>query len=238
MISLEILEKMSAHLDAATAHFMIIRAKTTVGAIIFRVSQENLKYCDHVEGDGNRRDLGKQNESERAHSSNTATSSKTTTTTATTKMVSNMDTGNATKGKEIRFVKGEYKGKTGWINSAKTMPKKSIYDAVVVDKEEEGEFVTKVWKTSHRPRWEGQPKSLTEAAIRDNPEIEFKMIELAELVAGIYGINIHEVEAFFCGELVRAVSHQVKLGTKAKWTIIPFTKNVVEEEEDDEMRAN
>lgn len=151
-----------------------------------------------------------------------------------------MDTGNATKGTEIRFVKGEYKGKNGWMNSAKKMPKKSIYDAVVVDKEEEGEFVTKVWKTSIRPRWKGKAQSLTEAAIRANPEIEYKMIELAELVAGIHGVNLHEFEAFFNIELVRATAHQFNLGTKARWTIIPFTppKVVVEEEEDDDMLAH
>jgi hypothetical protein len=51
------------------------------------------------------------------------------------------------KGREVRFVRGSYKGCTGWIDTANKAKKNWVW-VVVDDKDYEEEAQTRVWKSS------------------------------------------------------------------------------------------
>ena len=94
-----------------------------------------------------------------------------------------------TKGAEIRFVKGTYKGRHGWLDSSRIKCKTSPYRHVIVASKDpnERDLVTRVKECSYRmPFW--APTSYKEAALQQHPDIETAMIQLAKMFIEI-GIN-------------------------------------------------
>ena len=87
------------------------------------------------------------------------------------------------RGKEVRFIRGTYKGCVGWLDKANKSKKKSKMIYVIVDDEDYGEEVnTRVWKSSYRERLK-VPTTWAEAAVQQHPEIEDAVIETARLFA-------------------------------------------------------
>jgi hypothetical protein len=87
------------------------------------------------------------------------------------------------KGEEIRFIRGTYKGLTGWSDTANKSKKKSKMIWVVVkDEDYDEEIHTKVWRTSIR-EMQKVPTTWAQAAVQQHQEIEDAVIEVARLFA-------------------------------------------------------
>ena len=85
------------------------------------------------------------------------------------------------KGDEIRFIRGTYKGCTGWMDTANKLKSKSKMVWVVVDDEDE-EVHSRVWRTSIRESFQA-PATWAEAVVQQHPDIESAVIEVARLFA-------------------------------------------------------
>ena len=85
------------------------------------------------------------------------------------------------KGDEIRFIRGTYKGCTGWVDTANKLKRKSKMVWVVVDDEDE-EVHSRVWRTSIRESFQA-PATWAEAVVQQHPDIESAVIEVARLFA-------------------------------------------------------
>ncbi|CAB9513719.1 hypothetical protein SEMRO_608_G174830.1 [Seminavis robusta] len=81
------------------------------------------------------------------------------------------------KGKEIRFIRGTYKGCTGWMNRA---IKSSTCNVIVAH--EGVEKVTRVLSSSVRNKWT-EPTSFEHALVQQHADVELAMVALAELLA-------------------------------------------------------
>jgi hypothetical protein len=87
------------------------------------------------------------------------------------------------KGGKIRFIRGSYKGCTGWLDTENKSKRKSKMIWVVVNDADYNEEVhTKVWQTSIRESFK-VPATWAEAAVQQHPEIEGAVIEVARLFA-------------------------------------------------------
>ena len=83
------------------------------------------------------------------------------------------------KGGGICFIRGTYKGCTGWLDTANKSKKKSKMVWVVVNNEDYNEEVhTKVWQSLI---WERHkvPKMWAETAFQQHPENEDALIKMA-----------------------------------------------------------
>jgi hypothetical protein len=106
------------------------------------------------------------------------------------------------KGEPIRFVRGLYKGKTGWLNKEKGSTECQFY--VIVSMANNKIKRTRVNKESvAAPRDEMAPSSYAEALLQQHPDLEEKMDilcrELAKCkiqkdAAGIYKILNRKIE--------------------------------------------
>jgi hypothetical protein len=85
------------------------------------------------------------------------------------------------QGREIRFVRGTYKGCTGWVDSANKMKRGWVW-VVVDDKDYKEEVHARVWKSSVHESHKA-PMTWAEAAIQQHPEIEFSVIEVSPMFA-------------------------------------------------------
>jgi hypothetical protein len=85
------------------------------------------------------------------------------------------------KGREVRFVRGTYKGCTGWVDSANKTKKGWVW-VVVDDEDYEEEVHARVWKSSIRESHKA-PTTWAEAAVQQHPEIEFAIIEVSRMFA-------------------------------------------------------
>jgi hypothetical protein len=84
-------------------------------------------------------------------------------------------------GREIRFVRGTYKGCNGWVDTANKTKRGWVW-VVVDDKDYEEEVHARVWKSSVREIHKA-PTNWAEAAIQQHPEIEFAIIEVSRMFA-------------------------------------------------------
>jgi hypothetical protein len=86
----------------------------------------------------------------------------------------------SSKGDPIRFIKGKYKGKTGWRNKDKESTRERLY--VIVDLGNNKLKATWVKKSSAKPAIQPRPTSYSEAVLQQCPDIEEKLEKLcAEL---------------------------------------------------------
>ena len=85
------------------------------------------------------------------------------------------------KGREIRFVRGTYKGCKGWIDKANKTKKGWVW-TIVNDEDYEEERHARVQKSSVREKHE-PPTNWAQAAIQTHPEIDFAIIELSRMFA-------------------------------------------------------
>ena len=138
-----------------------------------------------------------------------------------------MEEKEADKGKEIRFVKGNYKGKGGWIDKSKKKTKASrnvIVDMGTgpddADSDDESQnnsnqqkycVATRVMRDSIRSKFDA-PKSYEEAALQQHFDIEEAMINLAEKFAECKASNIDAISSLFSKELKRAKKSLMKKG--------------------------
>jgi hypothetical protein len=79
-------------------------------------------------------------------------------------------------GDPIRFVKGKYKGKTGWCNKDKESTRERLY--VIVDLGDGVIRRTFVKKTSAKPAVQPNPASYSEAVLQECPDVEEKLDKL------------------------------------------------------------
>ena len=130
------------------------------------------------------------------------------------------------KGDEIRFVKGTYQGRNGWLNKNRRS-KKSRYSYVIVDLEEEGEKPTRVLTTSIRKPHK-VPTSFEEAALQQHPDIELAMIRLCEMWAEC-GLNDgNNATRLFVEELHNAHESLKTQGNKARHRQVHFEEGAAE----------
>ena len=128
----------------------------------------------------------------------------------------------------MRFIRGTYAGRKGWINDA--APKRKfihqMWNAIVdVGDDEEGlEKITRVKTSSVRRAFLAEPRTLEEAVIQQHPDIELAMIRLAEMMAqtGIAANN--ETLRLFDIELTQAREFQRGLKNKATCRFAEFER--------------
>jgi hypothetical protein len=129
-----------------------------------------------------------------------------------------------TKGNEIRFIRGTYKGCTGWLDTANKSKKKSKTIWVVVNDEEDDEYNeeihTKVWRTSIREKPKA-PTTWAEAAVQQHPEIEDALLEVARLFATCEIADENSVIALIGTEIQRAQTENSCL-TKQTVRVVRF----------------
>jgi hypothetical protein len=86
------------------------------------------------------------------------------------------------KGDTIRFVRGTFKGKTGWLNSEKGETSEQVY--VIVDLGNRRLKRTRVNKSSVKPLDSAtRPSTYAEAVMQQCPDVEEKLDQLCGLLA-------------------------------------------------------
>jgi hypothetical protein len=125
-----------------------------------------------------------------------------------------------TKGREIRFVRGTYKGCTGWLDSANKTKKDWVW-VVVDDKDYEEEVHARVWKSSVRESHKA-PTTWAEAAVQQHPEIEFAIIEVSCMFATC--TNLDDTTFLSVGNLL---GKEIKLAQQHVGNEIKKTTRVV-----------
>jgi hypothetical protein len=133
------------------------------------------------------------------------------------------------KGEEIRFVKGKYAGLSGWIDRSKKKKKNSCFRSVIVgldneDDDFEEEKATRVKISSFRKQVSGDPRTFEEAAVMQHKDIEKAMIDLATMFAQCAVQDTNEVLRLFNTELALALEFQKKLGSKARYRGVAFSR--------------
>ena len=134
----------------------------------------------------------------------------------------------AEKGDQIRFVRGSYAGKTGWINKSKKKTKedKQRYVIVLMSNGEEKE--TKAGKYNYRKLHE-EPRTYEEAALQQHFQIEKTMVKLAQMFAECAIHDTKGATKLFEKELRRAMKEIHSKGPDARFRNVEFQE--VEEEE-------
>lgn len=122
------------------------------------------------------------------------------------------------KGKEIRFVRGTYAGRTGWVNDAKKTRGKSCPVIVKLDDEEKE---TTVWRRSYRKPF-SKPANREEAAIQQHPDIELAMIKLFQMFAECDLRSNQNVIHLLNKEFTDAKKHQRDLNGKARYRRVEY----------------
>jgi hypothetical protein len=121
------------------------------------------------------------------------------------------------KGEEVRFIKGKYVGKNGWLNSGKKPT--PCYYYVIVLLEAGKEVSTRVLKTSVSIiANEETPTNFEGALLQQHPDLETAMDKLCDELAkcGLSAASV-EMPNIFMKKLSKAINAQNGLGNKAKW---------------------
>jgi hypothetical protein len=128
------------------------------------------------------------------------------------------------KGEGIRFVKGKYAGKTGWLDTSKPKHTTMMYNVIVAISEEE-DLSSRVQKTSVRLiANETTPTSLEAAVIHQHEDVEAAMDKLADLLAQCsVQPGSHALHTIFEEKLQQAWFTQTTKGNKATWRMTEFT---------------
>ena len=135
------------------------------------------------------------------------------------------------KGSVIRFVKGTYVGKGGWIDAQKPETNKMYY-VIVKDWHGEKETPTRVDKDSVRIL-EGRtrPASYAEAVLWQNPDIESKLDNICQELAKC---SIHQdgngMVAIIQKKLSEAAEKQASLGNKGTYRHVEFNESSTDQE--------
>ena len=117
----------------------------------------------------------------------------------------------ARQGENIRFVKGKYSGRTGWINAAKGLTEKMVY--VIIDNGDEHPILTRVPKESFEAN--SQPENVEEQILRRHPHVEDKLVELCVALSKL-GINASDpMIDIFKKRLRQENQNVVNKGTRA-----------------------
>jgi hypothetical protein len=135
-------------------------------------------------------------------------------------------------GERIRFIRGTYVGKTGWINNSKKETAKMVY---VIVELEDGLKETRVAHASiARPA--AEPTSYGEATLQQHPDIDGMMDKLVCQLAKCHmstqasAVNsAFKTTEIFCNKLFQAIATQQALGDKATWRHVHY------EEEDSNL---
>lgn len=136
----------------------------------------------------------------------------------------------AKKGNEIRFVKGNYAGKTGWINKAKKKTKGDEQRYVIVEMGDGTELATKASKYSIRKPHE-EPRTYEEAALQQHFDIEKTMVKLASMFAECAVYDSKGAAKVFDKEVRRAIKEIRGKGPKARFRNVEFYDHQAEEAE-------
>ena len=128
------------------------------------------------------------------------------------------------RGDQIRFVKGAYAGKLGWIDKSREKKyNKSQFWPVIVSLDDGEEKHTRVIKSSVRTRVDKEPATYKEAIMQQHPDIEKKMIELAAMFAQCDVQDLKEAARIFREELKQAQEYQMALGRdKSRWRAVEY----------------
>lgn len=135
------------------------------------------------------------------------------------------DTKMATKGVEIRILKGTYQGCKGWLNdaeAAKNTNQKRAYAYVIVADDEGDELVTRIKRTSFR--MVEKATTYEAAALQQHPDMEKAMIDLARMFAECHIQGNDGALQLFNAELDIARENQRKLGHKARFRLVQWTQ--------------
>lgn len=126
-----------------------------------------------------------------------------------------------TRGRPIRFVKGTYAGRHGWIDSSRRETKSFSQAVIVAASEDDVERCTRVLKSSFR--WEFQdPTSFEEAALQQHFDMEQTMIKLAQMFVECGICDNHQATELFKAELDIAATLQLQKGSSARWRDVTF----------------
>ncbi len=134
----------------------------------------------------------------------------------------------AEKGQEIRFVKGTYAGKIGWINKAQKKTKGDVKRHVIVLKDNGEEKATQTNKFSFR-KPHVAPKTYEEAAIQQHFDMEKQMIKLAAMFAECAIVDSKGATKIFDKEVRRAIKELNSQGSKARYRNVEFFEGETEE---------
>lgn len=124
------------------------------------------------------------------------------------------------RGRPIRFVKGVYAGRHGWIDISHPETK-SFYQNVIVADDGNGEKFTRVKKSSFRSHFQ-DPISYEEAALQQHFDMEQTMIKLAQMFVECGIKDNSEATELFAAELNTAAILQLQQGSKARWRDVTF----------------
>jgi hypothetical protein len=127
------------------------------------------------------------------------------------------------KGNPIRFVRGKYKGKTGWCDKDKGSTKERLY--VIVDLGTN--LVKRTWvkKISARPAIQPSPTSFSEAVLQQCPELEEKLEKLcAELAMCKIEKDPNGIITVIHRKLSEACQAQASKGSRALYRDIIYHK--------------
>jgi hypothetical protein len=129
-----------------------------------------------------------------------------------------------TKGEAIRFKKGSFKGKTGWIDNDGSIMEQMV-QVYVENWNNKGQTKNaKVMKINIAPLHRPSPSSYAEAVIQQNPDIEDTLEKLCRNLAMCDikkdGKGIMEV---ISNSLEQATEEQRKLGYKKRYRQVNFS---------------
>lgn len=128
-----------------------------------------------------------------------------------------------TRGRPIRFVKGTYAGRHGWIDSSRRETKSFTQAVIVAADGDDGERCTRVQKSSFRPEFQ-DPISFEEAALQQHFDMEQTMIKLAQMFVECGIRDNREATELFAAELNIAATLQLQKGSSARWRDVTFVE--------------
>ena len=126
------------------------------------------------------------------------------------------------KGDPIYVSAGSYKGKHGWRNEAKSDTAKMAY--VIIDMGNGLELATRIKKTSLGPIPDA-PRSCTEAAVQQIPDIEHHLKRAAFHLAKCQINDLQDLNQIFGAMLLEAQMELESLGPKAQCCAVQFNEN-------------
>jgi hypothetical protein len=138
-----------------------------------------------------------------------------------------------TKGHHIRFVKGTYAGRNGWIDSSRKKGKSNYRHVIVAadpEDQDSQEKCTRVKITSFCDP-HPIPSSFEEAALQQHPDIEVAMIKLAEMFTQCSISDYNGVMRLFANELDKAKKIQRKQGNKARYREVHWVEPEMEDDD-------
>ena len=126
------------------------------------------------------------------------------------------------KGEPIRFVRGTYKGETGWMDRANKKSRRSKKNTkiwVIVDEinDDETEGIhTQVEQTSVRNA-HTQATTWAEAAVQQHPDLESKIIEMTRHFAACDIEGHQDGVLALVGRELEDANQEMRASKKAKW---------------------